>query len=83
MSSTGLLLVVMSNELGDVLRVQRARRRWNQQRAAVALGMTFYRYRQLEVGVEATEDERARIAEVFELSARAVRAASRRSEASA
>lgn len=55
--------------------MQRAQRRWAQQQAAAALGMTFYRYRNIEAGQRPTDDEAAKIAQVFGLTDRALRAA--------
>ncbi len=59
----------------SVLRVQRAQRRWPQQRAAAALGMTFYRYRQIECGQTPTDEEAVTIGQVFGLTPREVRRA--------
>jgi transcriptional regulator with XRE-family HTH domain len=63
-------------DLPELLRTQRARRRLSQERAALALGVTFYRYRRFEEARSLpTADEVAAIAQLFALTPRAVRAA--------
>lgn len=62
-------------DLPTLLRTQRASRRWPQNRAATALGMTFYRYRQIEGGERPTDGEAEAIGQVFGLTPRAVRRA--------
>jgi hypothetical protein len=60
-------------DLPTLLRVQRASRRWRQERAALELGWTNYRYRRIELAfARATASEVGEIAALFGLSARDV-----------
>jgi hypothetical protein len=64
------------NDLPTLLRVQRAARRWSQERASLALGWRFHRYRRIAATMaRPTPAEIDQIAQVFGLSKRAVRAA--------
>lgn len=66
-------------DLPTLLRVQRAGRKWSQERASLALGWRFHRYRRIaESMARPTDEEIARIAQVFGVSARTVRAAANR-----
>lgn len=59
-----------------LLRVQRAIKRWRQERTAQELGWTFYRYLKVErAEVSVTEGEILDLATVFGLSLREVRKA--------
>lgn len=67
------------SDLPTILRTSRAGRRWSQERASVALGWSFYRYRRLEAGFDrATPSEVGEIAGVFGLKPRDVQRASDR-----
>lgn len=63
-------------DLPTLLRVQRAGRKWSQERASVALGWRYHRYRRIaESMARPTPDEIAQIAQVFGVTPRAVKAA--------
>lgn len=63
-------------DLPQLLRSERAKRRLSQERVAPSLGVSFYRYRRIEAGLDRpTEDEAAALAQYFGLSARKVRSA--------
>jgi transcriptional regulator with XRE-family HTH domain len=63
-------------DLPTTLRVQRVQRRWSQERAAIALGWTFYRYRRIELAFDRpTSTEVEKLAEVFGVVPKALKAA--------
>lgn len=65
-----------SPDLPTLLRVQRASRRWSQERTALALGITFYRYRRLEAAMERpTGGELDALSALFGVSLKALRSA--------
>lgn len=68
-------------DLPTLLRVQRAHRKWSQERASIALGWRFHRYRRIaEAMARPTDDEIAQIAQVFGLALRTVRGAAGRTD---
>lgn len=63
-------------DLPELLRTQRAKRRLSQERVAPSLGVSFYRYRRLEAGLERpTAAETEKLAQYFGLTPRAIRTA--------
>jgi transcriptional regulator with XRE-family HTH domain len=65
--------------LPTALRGARKARKWTQEQASMACGMTFYRYRRLETAYDRpTAEETDVLARVFGLSPRSLAAASRR-----
>jgi transcriptional regulator with XRE-family HTH domain len=63
-------------DLPTLLRVERAARQWSQERASLALGWRFHRYRRIASAMaRPTADEIKAIAQVFGLTPRAVRTA--------
>jgi transcriptional regulator with XRE-family HTH domain len=63
-------------DLPTLLRVERAARQWSQERASLALGWRFHRYRRIASAMaRPTTDEINAIAQVFGVTPRAVRAA--------
>lgn len=68
--------MVDSRDLPTLLRVQRASRRLSQERTALAIGITFYRYRRLEAAMERpTGDELDALSRLFAVSVKALRSA--------
>jgi transcriptional regulator with XRE-family HTH domain len=64
------------DDLPTLLRVQRAARKWKQERASLALGWSFNRYRRIEGAMaRPTAEQIEQIAQVFDLSERVVRSA--------
>lgn len=64
------------NDLPTLLRVKRAAFKWSQERASIALGWRFNRYRRIaESMARPTPEEMADIAQVFGVSPRTVRSA--------
>jgi hypothetical protein len=63
-------------DLPTLLRVERAARKWPQERASLELGWRFHRYRRIASAMaRPTADEIKDIAQVFGLTPRAVRTA--------